>query len=394
LAAVNKTQSKPNSHRRNYGLTAGFPIIRDTLFGYANTEYLQNAGLTCCATRGFFSAADLALPRLTNGNDTAANRAWQDSIISRWPTNVTANAPEAGSRAFKYPAERNWPDRDASGRLDWNASLNNTFNARYQRSHQIRHNNEIIVGETTEQNNRQSNFGATWTGILSNNTVQEARYGLGLRSTNVNILSGNDTPIVRINDTLPTGYSFTILGNAGNFPINRNQRDQQLVYNISSSRWLRHTLKVGTDLRKSQLNDKADNFSRGFWTFGASCGGNNYGTGLAAFMAGCVQSYQKAYGPFYLQNSLWEANAYAQDDWRPFDNLTLNLGGRYERVSAPKEENGQIDYGYKTSGYLDPRLGFAYTPAWEQNRFLRAVTGANGEFSVRGGVGIYHRRGF
>jgi hypothetical protein len=91
---------------------------------------------------------------------------------------------------------------------------------------------------------------------------------------------------------------------------------------------------------------------------------------------------------------MWEANAYAQDDWRPFDSLTLNLGARYERVSAPKEDDNKIDYFYKTTAYVDPRLGFAYTPNWDANRFLRALTGGNGKFSVRGGFGVYHGRVF
>ena len=126
----------------------------------------------------------------------------------------------------------------------------------------------------------------------------------------------------------------------------------------------------------------------------ATCAGVNYGTGIAAFMAGCVATYQDAYGPFYLENSISEQNVYVQDDWRPLDNLTLNIGGRYERVEVPKEDAGLVDYQYGTTQYIDPRLGFAYTPNWAGNRVLRAVTGGNGVFSIRGGFGIYHGRVF
>src|SRR5687767_15761298 len=46
--------------------------------------------------------------------------------------------------------------------------------------------------------------------------------------SNVNILQGNDTPIIRFAapDVAGTG---TIIGNAGAFPINRDQRDHQFV---------------------------------------------------------------------------------------------------------------------------------------------------------------------
>src|SRR5207253_9983164 len=115
------------------------------------------------------------------------------------------------------------------------------------------------------------------------------------------------------------------IANPGNYPMNRSQRDNQLDYNVSSAHWLQHTFKTGIDIRQSQLNDIADNFSRGFWTFSTSCNGQTFTSAYAAFMAGCVNSYQKGYGPFNLKNDISEGNAYAQDDWRPIDNLTVNL---------------------------------------------------------------------
>lgn len=392
-------------YRRQYGATAGFPIMRDRLFGYVNFDNVSLQSQTT-VTRGLFTAEDLALPRLTEGNDTPANRAWQNKILSYFPQGATPNAPNFGTRAFQALADTSYPDREWSARLDFNGSplfflgarladpSSNSWNARYQRDHQIRAPGEVIRGENAVQDNRQGTFGTVWTNVLSSTTVQEARIGVGIRSTNVNISAGNDTPIVRINNTGLTGASFTILGNAGAFPILRNQRDTQFVYNISSAHWTKHTLKFGTDLRKGHLNDVSDNYSRGFWTFNAICNGNNYGTGIAAFMAGCASSYWKGFGPFNLKNDFWEANLYGQDDWRPFDNLTLNLGVRYERVGAPKEKDNKLDYMYHTSDYFDPRLGFAYTPDWDKNRFLRAMTGGSGKFAIRGGYGIYHGRVF
>jgi hypothetical protein len=393
LDVFNKGRTKPERYNRQYGIAAGFPVLRDTLFAFVHGDMIENKG-SAFATRGLFTAADLALPRLTLGNDTPANREWQNAILARWPSGLTPNASANGARAYTYPQGLDWPDRDYSGRLDWNMSANNNINARYQKTTQKRGNEELIIGEQTLQDNRQSNLGLTWTGILSANTVQEARYGLGLRSTNVNILDGNDTPIVRINDTGLIGASFTILGNAGAFPINRNQRDQQFVYNISSAHWSAHTIKAGTDIRFVQLNDTADNFSRGFWTFSRNCAGVDYGTGIAAFMAGCVSSFQKGYANFYLENSIDEQNYYAQDDWRIRDNLVVNAGVRYEHVNAAKEDEGRIDYLYGDSDYWDPRVGFAYTPDWNRNRFFRALTGGQGRFSIRGGYGHFHGRVF
>ena len=390
LDFFNKGATKPDRYRRQYGIAAGFPLMRDTLFAFLHGDMVEDKGQGII-TRGVFLPEDLALPRLTLGNDTPENRAWQDSIIARFPQ-VTPNRPSIGPRAYAQAVDSTFPERDYSARLDYNLNSNNNFSARYQRSNQDLTPGEFIVGEVAVQNNRQSNVGVTWTGILSSDTVQEARYGLGLRSTNVNIGDGNDTPVVRINDV--GGGLFTILGNAGAFPINRNQRDQQFVYNISSARWENHTLKAGTDIRFVQLNDLADNFSRGFWTFSRNCAGTDYGTGIAAFMAGCVTSYWQGYAHFGLENSIDEQNFYVQDDWRIRDNLVVNLGVRYERANAAEEDEGRIDYMYEDSDYVDPRLGFAYTPNWERNRFFRALTGGQGKFSIRGGYGHFHGRVF
>jgi len=388
-AALLETQPLPDNYRRQYGAVAGFPIVHDKIFAFVNYDSVENKGQTL-VSRPLILATDMSLPRLTLGNDNAANRAWQDAVLARFPTGVTPNNPGLSSRAYTYPQFRNWPDKDYSGRLDWNTTLKHNITARYQHTEQLRENSELIVGEQTLQDNEQENYGATWTGVLSSNTVMEGRLGLGLRSTNVNINAGNDTPIIRWAAVTP-GH---IIGNAGAFPINRDQEDKQLVLNLSTARFNRHTIKIGTDIRRSELDDRASNNNRGFWNFTAACGGVTYSSGLAAFMAGCVASFQKSYGPDFLENEINENNAYLQDDWRPFDNLTLNLGVRYEDVAVPKEKHDRIDYFFDDTQYVDPRLGFAYTPAWDKNKLMRGLTGGAGKFSIRGGFGIYHGRVF
>jgi len=378
-------------YRRQFGATAGFPIIRDRLFAFVNTDQVQDKG-DVLTTRGVFLPSDLdPAKRLTLGNNTAANRAWQDSIIARFPQSPP-NATNIASRGYQGFQSSNLPKRDSSARLDFNATLKNTLTARYQRSHQEVHPGELIIGEEAGQVNHQSSFGLTWTNILSSDTVQEGRIGVATREVAWTITDDPQTPVVRMSGG--TGLTFTILGNAGAFPIIRNQRDNQLVYNVSSAHWNKHTLKVGLDLRRSALNDRAESFNRGFWSFAATCQGVNYGTAIAAFWAGCVNSFTKSFGPAYLQHRLTEENVYAQDDWRPTDNLVLNLGARYENVSPPKERNNLVNYGFGSSSYVDPRLGFAYSPNWDRNRFFRALTGGSGKFSIRGGFGIFHGRVF
>ncbi len=380
---------KPIRHRSEYGFSAGFPIVQKRLFAFGNVDRTKSDGQNNYI-RDLFTPAELAAPRLTRGNDTPANRAFIESVLKRFPSSLTPNDARS-DRTYSGVADFNFPDEDHSARLDWSVARGNSIVGRYQWTRQIRDPRDVIVGEQAYQKNRQQNLGLTWTRVISSSMVGEARYGLGLRSTNVDIAAGNDTPIIRFTASPVSG---SIIGNAGNFPIHRDQKDHQFVYNLQAQAFRTHSFKTGVDIRRQALDDLADNFSRGFWTFNRICGGVTYATPYAAFLDGCVQRFEKAYGPFFLENRMNEANVYAQDDWRARDTLTLNLGLRYEYVEAPREIEHRIDYIYGAdTNNIEPRLGFAYAPKWETG-LLRRVSGGTGKFSIRGGWGIYDGRIF
>jgi hypothetical protein len=383
--------AKPDRQRTQSGFAIGFPVIRNRLFGYGNADVTKLDGENAY-TREVILPSDINVPWLTRGNDTPANRAFIQSVLDRYPSFMIPNDSRS-PRTYTGVAGINWPDYDYSGRVDWNMSGGQTLTGRYQWTHQLRENKEVIIGEQTQQDNTQQNFGATWTHILSNAIVGELRYGLGVRSTNVNILQGNDTPIVRFGGPLVAGTG-SIIGNAGQFPINRDQTDHQFVYNLTAQAFNRHTFRVGTDIRRQQLDDLADNFSRGFWSFTNSCGGTTYANSYAAFFDGCVNSFQKGYGPFFLENRMNEANFYVQDDWRISDTVTLNLGLRYEYVGAPSEKADRVDYIYGAdTDNIEPRLGIAYAPRWESG-FLRTFSGGPGNVAFQAGWGLYDGRIF
>jgi hypothetical protein len=381
---------KAERQRSQYGFTVGMPVVVNKLFFFGNVDRTDLDGENDLH-RDLILQSEIAGPWLTRGNNTPANRAWIQSILDRFPSSLTPNNPSRNARAWFGAQKINWPDQDYSGRMDWNPGQKNTLVGRYQWTHQLRETEDVVIGENAKQDNEQQNLGVTWTRVFGPTMVGEARYGLGVRSTNVDIAAGNDTPIVRFTGTPGTG---SIIGNAGNFPIHRDQTDQQFVYNLTWQFAASHSLKAGTDVRRQQLDDLADNFSRGFWTFTTSCGGVTYSTPYAAFFDGCVNRFQKAYGPFFLENRMNEANVYAQDDWRIRDNLTLNLGIRYEYVAEPSEKEGRIDYIYGAdTDNIEPRLGFAYTPRWDSG-VLRTLSGGPGNMSFRGGWGIYDGRIF
>lgn len=381
--------TKPDNSSDQLGFVVGFPIRRDQLFGFASMDHRRFDG-SQTYTRDLFLPAELAAPRLTRGNDTPANRTFIDGVLARFPS-VTPNDPRS-PRTYQTPQEINRPADDHSFRVDAVPDKINTFTFRYQYTHQIFESIDVIAGEQARQDNKQGNFGATWTRVLGDNAVGEFRYGLGLRKTRVDIAAGNDTPIVRFANSPVSG---SIIGNAGNFPINRDQTDHQIVYNVIQLFGRRHQLKTGVDLRLQQLDDLADNFSRGFWSFNSVCGGVTYPTSYAAFLDGCVASYQQAWGPFFLENRMNEYNLYAEDNWRIRPNLTLNLGVRYEYVQAPSEAEDRLDYGIEAdANNIEPRLGFAWAPEWSDGWLGALAGGGAGNLSLRGGFGLYDGRIF
>lgn len=389
--------AKPVNRRNQFGGTVGFPIFKNKLFGFLSFDQTKNSGANSI-TRDIFLPSERDSAnwfKITPANDTLSNRAFIKSVLDRFPASLVPNDPANRSpRTWVGEQIFNRPDEDYSGRFDWTPSESDTAFLRYQYTRQKRNADDVILGEVAEQNNKQQNIGLTWTHVFSPQLVGEFRYGLGLRTTLANIQGGNDTPVIRFFN--PAAVSGSIIGNAAAFPIQRYQTDNQYVYNVSWVVGSSHFLKMGADIRSQAIDDFADNTSRGFYNFNsASCNGITYGSGFTALINGCVTNFQKGYAKsFFLKNGLGEYNFYAEDNWKAFPSLTLNLGIRYEYVNAPREKNAVIEYGYADDkDNVEPRLGFAYSPNFNEG-ILGKLTGGSGNFVIRGGYGIYHGRLF
>jgi len=382
------------TRRNQFGFTSGFPIFKDRLFSFISLDHTENSGANAF-NRDVFTLAERNPAnwfKQTPANDTPANRAFIQNVIDRF-ANAVPNDPASGPRVFRGQQGFDFPARDYSGRLDWNAREADNFTARWQYTRQRFAADDVIPGERADQNHKQQNFGMTWTHLFSATSVGEFRYGLGLRTTLVNIAAGNDTPIIRFFNPTPITTQSSI-GSAGNFPINRYQTDNQFVYNFTTV-FSTHQVRAGTDIRRQRLDDLADNFSRGFYSSAAAtCNGINYVTGFNQFLNGCTPNFQKGYGPFFLENRVHEANFYGEDNWKMRPNLTLNLGLRYEYVGAPEEAADRINYGIKADkDNIEPRFGFAWSPDFEHG-FMNRLFGNVGDSSIRAGYGIYHGRIF
>ncbi|MBI3471418.1 MAG: TonB-dependent receptor, partial [Candidatus Solibacter usitatus] len=389
---------RPPYRRNQFGYVVGGPIRRDRLFffhSFEQTRLIQyntfNRFIFLPGERIQVGDCRLCLKPDEHPN-LERDRQFLQSILDRFPK-VAPNNPVACDHCYTETKSASYPDQDYSGKLDYNPSSKDTLAVRYQYSRQRRKPFSVIQGESAFQNNKQQNLGLAATHMFSPVTWGEFRFGLGLRTTLVDISDGNDTPIVRISN--PSPYSTTTMGSAGQFPIHRYQTDSQYNYNLSHLRG-RHTWRAGIDYRRQHLDDLADNYSRGWWTFGASgvLGTASRYEGHENFLRGWVTSFDKGYGNFTTFNRLGELNQYVMDDIKVRPNLTLNLGFRWEVVLKPSERDGKILYDYGTfKKGLQPRFGLAWTPRAE-SRFWTRLLGAEGTTAIRAGFGLFHNRIF
>ena len=377
--------------RNQFGYTVGLPILKNKLFLFHSFENTKNIQYSTITRYLFYTKYPLQIGTCTlcvdpaNHPNLQADMAFLQSVLARFPK-VQPNAPAVCDLCYVEEKNSRFPDSDYSGRIDYILSSHDNATVRYQYSRNIRLPAEIVSGEAANQNHKQQNVGVTETHMFSPTTFGEFRLGIGLRTTLVDIAGGDQTPIVRINN--PTAYTITTLGSAGAFPIHRYQTDYQYVYNLSHVQG-RQTFKAGVDIRRQHLDDLADNYSRGWWTFAASSGYQGYEN----FLRGYETDFQKGYGNFTTYNRMGEVNSYLMDDIRVTSNLTLNLGVRWEHVFTPYEVSGKVQYAYSDFNGIQPRFGLAWAPK-PASEFLRKITGGPGKSVVRAGFGTYNSRIF
>ena len=173
-----------------------------------------------------------------------------------------------------------------------------------------------------------------------------------------------------------------------------------------------HTLKFGGEGHYDQVNTNPDSQYNGSFLFQ----GNETGSDFADFLLGVASSYTQASGESFYNRNRYDG-LFLQDSWRAKPNLTLNFGVRWDRISPWYEKYNQLQtlhLGQQSEVYpsaptglvfpgdpgvpntlapvrnlnFSPRVGIAYSPD-TQNRFLRWLTGAPGNFSVHAGYGIF-----
>ena len=156
-------------------------------------------------------------------------------------------------------------------------------------------------------------------------------------------------------------------------------------------------VKFGANFIRREVNLFRPKAGKGYfdlWGNGVGVGSTGYET--ADILAGFVQNYQIGAQTGMFGTRSWENAAFLQDDWRIARRLTLNLGVRYDVLTAPTEVAGrQSNYDLPTatlrvaSSNSDPLVNNNYHDISPRFGFAYDVTG-QGKTVVRGGFGMFY----
>lgn len=171
-----------------------------------------------------------------------------------------------------------------------------------------------------------------------------------------------------------------------------------------------HALKLGGVFRREFDNNELSGGARPLFSF---VGLFNLANDTPIFEA--INADPSTGAPADAQRFFRTSNIafFAQDDWKPMPNLTLNLGLRYEYFSPLRETenrltNLELGTGSRTlqdarvvsvetltkpdKNNFAPRIGFAYSPNLRNLFGSDFFAGLENKVALRGGFGIYYNR--
>ncbi|MCU1295271.1 MAG: outer rane insertion C-terminal signal protein, partial [Bryobacterales bacterium] len=305
-------------------------------------------------------------------------------------------------------------DNDSyDGRVDWNANDNNLVFVRYTGSNRTRdipgYFGGIADGTSTSAwgNSTLKSYSAVvgWTRIFGPTLTNDFRVGFvrnfaydqqqpfGQNAASAYVPGVPDNAAVAGGVSQTTFTNFTFIGSPDYLP--KQQVPQQFQYTDTLS-WNRgsHSLKFGVDVRAPMRNIYQDEAStRGTLTFSGTFSGQSYADGLLGYV------YQGTLNNvLFVDQRLWMASGFVQDDWKVTPKLTLNLGVRYDFATpAYSGNNKQANFDasgsgslvYATGGSLGDRSLMQVNKTNIAPRFGLAYA-ANDKTVIRGGYGIYN----
>ena len=451
--------AKPKYNQNQFGANLGGPVIKNKLFfffDYEGTRIKQGVLRTSTVPlpnerTGDFSpatAAAVGVKYPTIYDPTTCGPAYSGSNCQPFannsipsgdldpavqklmalfplPNTTTAGSPPDLNNYIRNALLTDFED-NYDARVDWTASSSDTVFARYNYSTRNRDIPGYLGGladgtSTSAWGNQILKAHSAvlgWTHILSGSMVNEFRFGwvrnysyAQQQPFTLSQLAGDFVPGIPDNPALGGGVPLTSFSNYAfeGSPdyLPKQQVPMQYQYNDTLSMVHgRQTFKYGVsvylpmrNLFQDEPGTRGDLTFTGVFTCQHSAPGKCVsGTGLS-YADGLLgdTEYTQLTNVFFVDQRLWMASGFVEDDWKATPKLTLNLGMRYDFATPAMEgRNRMADFDPSTGALLfasggsmqnraivkpntknfGPRFGFALSPD------------ANTVF--KGGYGIYY----
>ncbi|MFZ0688065.1 MAG: carboxypeptidase regulatory-like domain-containing protein [Terriglobales bacterium] len=411
----------PKYVQNQFGGTVGGPIKRDKIwfFGSANFERVRTSGAPYSSSSsltpdamgiqelqaafpnspGVAALAQFGPQSVALGNPTFSN-------ITQVPVTVGSTTVPIEMGTITRFLSQPFNDYEATGRVDFQLTNKDRFFTRYIFQHTISSNEAFFGPAPTAAGNiidvpgRNQQIGLDLTHTFNSEFLDQVRFSYSRANSgfqggafpNCQLSSfGSCPPSISILD--PTALSF---GESIVFPQGRIINDTQVQDNASMVRG-RHVMKWGGEYDKQRSPNYSLFFGNTSFTF------PDFNSLIAN--TPYPDSTTVAFGQPVLRFKENDVALYFQDDWRIKDNLTLNLGLRWEfyqqasnllHTQSVAQQTGpnpfwdtslplsqttvpELPNHYRNFG---PVLGFAWTP-----RLLPGIFGGD-KTVIRGGFRI------
>jgi Carboxypeptidase regulatory-like domain len=444
LAARNYfSTTKARLNRNQFGANVGGPIRKNKAFFFFNWESGRQvqgtAGQLLSVPPDPFRSGDFSslLPSGIIINDPTTGQPFTNNRIPserldpnaakflRFTPAANRNSSALGANNFVTNSFSARVTEDQYvARVDYTVSSRDTLSARYMYDQLTTPNEPPVFGNDENINTaRGQNVAISWTHTFSPLLVSNVLVGWN-RFFEHQIFGTTNKPEYDIAcglmhlpkvacdpvnygpPNIQAGYSaFRVRDNGP-----RDRLNQRWSIDARNSLQLgRHLLDFGGSAYRVNWTFKEVVFPRGVYRFD---GTQTAPAGLAPtaahqfadFLLGLAHSLTLSPTPFNIYENSWNTNFYFQDSWRVSDNLTLNLGLRWDLFMRPIEKRGNVanffmnnNGGLIASGkfFIDDRpAGWPKALVFNDYRdfgprFGVAWTARNGTV-LRGGFGLYY----
>ncbi|MDE3105493.1 MAG: carboxypeptidase regulatory-like domain-containing protein [Acidobacteriota bacterium] len=294
----------------------------------------------------------------------------------------------ATARAIPHPQSRS----DVSPRVDVALGEKNTLTMRYQYYSNSQSNGGVggnaLASVGVDSSNSENELQVSDTQIFSAKVINETRFEVG-----------RDTSSTTPQDSSPTLLvqgAFVAGGNSGG--ASSSHTNYYELQNYTSIALAKNFIRLGGRLRGSTQTQTSYSGLNGTLTYTslldpctsaatATSGCQSITTTPCAAVNASVSSYQCGIPSLFSQATInkptfsgnsTDVGLYAEDDWKPRQNLTLSLGMRYEAQNIIHSTHD-----------IAPRFSFAYGIPRKGKSPVTVVRGGYGIFYDRFNLGTY-----